>query len=183
MLCFVTGCRRAELLGLPWDNVDLEKGEIHIKQSLICIEGIPRISGFTKNYSSMRTIPIPKRIITLLCDWRQKQLAESLTPGYCNSNNLVFTQANGQWIIPNYFSRNFKNVLKRLRFPKTLHVHSIRHTWATNLIQNKVPITDIQVLGGWSRPNTLLNVYSHAIHETQVEAIHNLSDEIFSLLE
>ena len=58
--------------------------------------------------------------------------------------------------------------------PNTLHVHSVRHTWATNMIQCGIAITDVQALGGWSRPDTLLNIYAHTVKESQRKAVNKL---------
>lgn len=70
-----------------------------------------------------------------------------------------------------------KKRLKKLGLPQDLHIHSTRHTFATNLIHNKVAIVDIQKLGGWSSPDVLLNLYAHTLRESQIEAVNKLYEE------
>lgn len=69
----------------------------------------------------------------------------------------------------------FKRNLKKLNLPQKLKIHSIRHTVATTLIENNVPISDIQALGGWSTPRVLLDTYVHANNKNQKNLIDSLS--------
>lgn len=183
LFLFATGCRRSEILGLSWRNVDFAKNTIHICQGLILQDGQPFLHLGTKTEQSDRNIPIPTKLMELLKKWKEQTLAEkevAIQNGfeYKNDNDLVFVDKLGRCVKPNNFSRNFKDVIKNHNFPKDLHIHSIRHTWATDLIQKGVPIVDIQFLGGWSRPDTLLRVYAHELKETQVTAINELFDDM-----
>jgi len=93
----------------------------------------------------------------------------------------VFANKDGSPHNPSYFSRNFKNTIRRLGFcANELHLHSTRHTWATNMIQCGIAISDVQSIGGWSRPDTLLNIYSHTVKESQRKAMKKLYNELNS---
>lgn len=95
------------------------------------------------------------------------------------SSGSFFTSKDGSPYNPNYFSRNFKNLIKHMPFlSDNLHLHSTRHTWATNMLQCGATISDAQALGGWSRPDTLLNVYAHSVKESQRRAMKKLYKEI-----
>ena len=177
-LLFFLGCRRSELLGLSWDAIDLRRNVLQIRQVLVMEDGKPVIRQRTKTKASLRTIPFPTEIRAMLQDWREKQRKESEAEGYNNEYNLVFCNKDGSPHNPTYFSRNFKNTVKRLGFlPKELHVHSARHTWATNAMQCGIAITDAQYLGGWSKPDTLLNVYAHTVKDSQRKAMKKLFKE------
>ena len=179
VLLFFLGCRRSEILGLSWDAIDFRRSTLRIKQTLIMEKGQPMLKDRTKTKSSLRILPLPKEIKLMLQEHRQQQKEESKTPGYHNEHNLVFTNKDGTPHNPQYFSRNFKNAIKRLDFlPNSLHVHSTRHTWATNMIQCGIPITDAQHLGGWARPDILLNVYAHTVQEGQRKAMKKLFKEL-----
>ena len=93
---------------------------------------------------------------------------------YTNMYNLVFCTKKGDVYNPNNLLQNNEKRLKRLGLPKDLHIHSTRHTFATNLIHNKVAIVDIQKLGGWANPDILLNLYAHTLQESQIKAIDEL---------
>lgn len=175
VLLFYTGCRRGEILGLSWDNVHWRESYISIRKIAILEDNMPVIRERTKTIKSERVIPIPKEIKELLHEVQRRQRREKLDcPNWSNPYNLVFTNKNGSIYHPNYFSRNFKNALIRLGLSKKLHCHCTRHSWATNMIQIGIPITDVQAIGGWARPDILLNIYAHAVHKTHVKAMQKL---------
>ena len=178
VLLFFLGFRRSELLGLSWDSIDFRRNILKIRQSLILVKGKLVLQEKTKTKASIRTIPFPKEIKYILQEWRERQRFESKQPGYNNDYNLVFTNRDGTPHNPNNFSRNFKAMIKKLHFSPELHVHSVRHTWATNMIQLGIPITDVQAIGGWSRPDTLLNIYSHTVKKSQRKAMKKLYKEL-----
>ncbi len=180
ILFFYTGCRRGEILGLCWDNVYLDKRYICIRNTLIMIQGVPTFrKDHAKNDSSLRIIPLPSKICDMFKVWRDRQAREkACCETWHNPFDLVFTYKDGSAVNPAYFSRNFKNVCKALGFPPGYHLHSTRHTWATNMLQSGVSISDVQALGGWSSPEVLLNVYSHSFSETRRKAI----DTMFSVV-
>ena len=182
VLLFFLGLRREELLGLSWNQVDLKRNELVIQQVLVMEGGKPVLRDSTKTRASLRVIPFPQEIKLLLSDWRKQQKQEKeAVPGWCNPHNLVFTNKDGSPHNPVYFSRNFKNVVKRLDCcDDRLHVHSARHSWATNMVQSNAAITDIQSLGGWSRPDTLLNIYAHTVKKSQRKAMKKLYSELNS---
>lgn len=166
-LLFYTGCRRSEILGLSWDNIDFENKQLTIKQVLVIPENIPIIKKTPKTNSSYRTIPLHKDLLRDLKEYKKQHLSNNLY-------NLVFTDKSGNPYNPKNFSQNFKKQIKRLGLSSTLHVHSTRHTFATNLLQLKIPISDVQSLGGWSSSDVLLDIYAHAVKSTHRQAINKL---------
>lgn len=176
VLFFITGCRRGEILGLSWNNVNRRQNYIVIDQTLVIENGKPKLKRkHAKTEKSLRSIPIPKDVRLLFQEIEQRQRHEKKTvPGWNNPDNLVFTNANGSPVNPNYFSRNFKNAAKRVGLPADIHLHCTRHTWATDMIQCGAPISDIQALGGWTTPDMLLRIYSHSIHDSHRKAIMKL---------
>ena len=184
VLFFYTGCRRAELLGLTWDNVFLEDQYINIRNTLIMLKGAPVFKiNHAKNDTSLRSIPIPAKICEQFKKWREFQNKEKETcPEWNNLYNLVFTNSNGSPVNPSYFSRNFKNAAKLAGLPSDIHLHCTRHTWATNMLQSGVPISDVQALGGWSSPDILLNIYSHSFHDSQRKAMDTMFNAVSSMM-
>ena len=175
IILFFSGIRRSELLGLSWDNIDLRKNIIKINQTLVMLKGKPQLCLSTKTKNSIRNIPIPKDIKILLSELKKTQKEKQIS----NEHNLVFINNDGSPYNPNNFSRNFKNLLKKLGFNNKLHLHSTRHTWATNMVQLGVPITDIQHLGGWSDCSILLDIYAHSVNKSQRRATNKLFKQYF----
>jgi integrase len=176
-LLFYTGCRRSEVLGLRWENVDLDRSQIQIREVLVNIDGQAFLKKYPKTKASIRTIPIHSDLAKLLKEHKKKQeIEEKNCPTWDNRYNLVFTNKDGSPHSPSYFLHNFKNAIRRLGLPKNLRVHSTRHTFATNLLQLGVAISDVQHLGGWSDTRVVLEIYSHAVqasHRNAVELLYN----------
>lgn len=179
VLLFYLGLRRSEVLGLPWRNVDLVNKEITISQTLNVIRNKAILSPSTKTKSSIRTIPLADNLVELLKKWKERQDKEAATvKGYKNVHQLVFADKHGKPFNPTYFSHRFKLIVRQLdSCDNRLHVHSTRHTWATNMIHMGVSIPDVQALGGWSRPNVLLEIYSHTLRDSQKDAMTRLAEK------
>lgn len=176
LLMFYTGLRRGEVLGLSWNNINFKRNYVFISQILTMEEGKPVLyKNHAKTSRSIRLIPIPAQIKKeiLLIRSRQKEEKKDC-PDWSNPDGLVFCNKDGSPHNPNYFTRNFKNTLIRMGLPSDLHLHSTRHTWATNMVQLGIPLSDIQALGGWSRPDVLLRIYAHTLQESQKKAINKL---------
>ncbi len=174
-LLFYTGCRRGEILGLSWNNINFKTNYIVINQTLVVENNMPILKNRTKTQGSMRTIPIPHELKLELRFHQRKQADEKQNcSGWNNPENLVFVNTDGSPHHPKYFSRNFKETVKRLGFPASLHIHSARHTFATNMLQLGIPITDVQALGGWTTPTVLLSIYAHTVQKSHKKAILKL---------
>lgn len=177
-LLFNTGCRRSEILGLSWDCVNFKLCQIQIEKVLVNIDGKPVLKNYPKTKSSIRTIPLHPMIMKLLKEHKRKQAKEiNNNPDWYNEYNLVFVNKDGSPHSPTYFLHNFKNAIKKLKLPKSLRVHSTRHTFATNLLQLGVPISDVQSLGGWADTRVVLDIYAHAAPDSHRRAIKKLYEK------
>lgn len=174
ILFFYLGMRRSEIAGLSWNNINFTKNQLKVSQTVIIENGKPVLRNTTKTRTSIRVIPFPLEIHRILKDYQRKIKAEKIK----NEDDLVFIKKDGTGISPESFSRKFKQVCRKLGFSKKLHLHSARHTWATNMIQAGATITDIQALGGWSDASMLLNVYSHTVKQSQKRSMNKLVKEI-----
>ncbi|MBP2629471.1 MAG: hypothetical protein H6Q70_99 [Firmicutes bacterium] len=176
-LLFSTGCRRSEILGLTWDEIDFERDQISIQKVLVSVNGVPILKDYPKTTKSVRTIPVHPDILKMLKEHLKKQKAEIKADPNYQRNNLVFCNIDGSPHSPNYFLHNFKAAIRRLGLPNKLRVHSTRHTFATNLLQLGTSISDVQQLGGWSDTRVVLDIYSHSVRESQKTAIKKLFDK------
>lgn len=174
VLLFFTGCRRSEILGLSWNDIHFTDNTIFISQVLVVVNNKPCLKSIPKNRNSIRNIPVHKEIMAMLRAYKEEQDLYFTKHRYYNKYNLVFCTLKGDFYNPNNLLQNMKKRLKKLGLPTDLHIHSTRHTFATNLIHAKVAIPDIQKLGGWSSPDVLLNTYAHTLLPTQIKAVNNL---------
>lgn len=162
LLALATGMRRGELLGLKWEHVDLDKGVLRVRNSLEQTRGGLRIKG-PKTKAGRRAIKLAESSVALLRRHRRAQLQQRLELGIGGRPEMVFNNAYGDIVNPHTFSKKF------LALTKDIHCtfHTLRHTHASDLLRNGVPITTVARRLGHERPSTTLDVYSHMLPDDQ----------------
>lgn len=182
-LDLVSGLRLGELLGLTWDNIDLDDGIIQVKQSLACVydrrpDAMTKtkllLQDTTKTACGRRKVPIPKSAVEMLKEhkWVQgmeKQIAE----GIYEDNNFVFCTSIGTAITPRNAERSFVRLAKMAGITGA-NVHSLRHTYATRLFEKGVPAKTVSELLGHANVAHTLNVYTHVLPDTKSKAVQKL---------
>lgn len=167
MLGAFYGLRRSEILGLKWDAIDFANNTLTIRHTITScnLDGkqILIASDRTKTKSSMRTLPLVdgfrKKMLILRSDqdFHRKLCGRSYNTEYLG---YVCVDELGNLIKPNhvtdYFSRILRdNNLRRIRF------HDLRHSCASLLLANGVPMKQIQEWLGHSDFSTTANIYAH----------------------
>ena len=161
------GLRKSEVLGLKWDAIDFDQGTITIRHTVIgCnVDGKYQVvaKDTTKTKSSRRTLPLTPPIRTMLIRLRNQQEENRCLCGNCycrDYEGYICINEVGRRISPNFLSDNFvmileKNGLRRIRF------HDLRHSSASLLLANHVPLKQIQEWLGHSDFSTTANIYAH----------------------
>ena len=170
LLYATTGARRGELLALRWDDVDLEAGTISIRRS-VTEAGGEIIEGEPKTRSGKRTIAIDPASVAALRSQRKSQKVERLAAGpRWQDKDLVFSTAEGEWLLPNRVSSAFIAAVKRSGLP-TMSLHGLRHSFATiALVERKQPVTVVSSRLGHANVSITLDIYSHATSRQDEEA-------------
>jgi integrase len=161
LLLALTGLRIGELLALRRKHLDFSNGVIRVRETVY--EGR---FGAPKTRSSRRDVPMSGAARELLQGARR-------TGG---DQDLVFASRAGTPINPkNLASRELRPACRRLKLP-TVGWHSFRHTHGTLLTEVGESIKTTQAILGHSDLETTLNIYSHAIPESQRRAIERVSE-------
>lgn len=179
-----TGLRQGELLGLKWDNLDIDNKTLDVVQTIkpaILIDAKGNrtyeiIEQTTKNKNSRRNIPIPSSLIPLLKKHKTKQKKEKLKAGeFYVDNNLVFATELGKEIDASNLIRSYKRLLKKsnIQYRK---FHALRHTYATKLFERDVPLKTVQMLLGHSDISVTANIYTHVMPEKKIDAAEKIND-------
>jgi len=165
VLAIHTGMRRGELLGLRWDDIDLDSSSIRVRRTLTRPENGKRFAlGKPKTKKSCRTVRLTQRAVEALKRHRARQAEEKLKAGSLyQDQGLVFASVNGGLINPsNLRQRSFASLLKRADLPH-ITFHDLRHTCASLLFQRNVHPKFVQELLGHASVAITLDTYSHML--------------------
>lgn len=163
-----TGMRRGEVLGLKWDDLDLEAGKLHVVRALKKGAGTVAL-GATKTGRG-RAIALDAGTVTALREHRKAQLEERLACGSgWTETGLVFTLQDGHHVDPDGLTQRFARHVRESGLPR-IRLHDLRHTHATLALKAGVHPKVVQERLGHSSINVTLDTYSHAVPSMQADA-------------
>ncbi|MBR3809212.1 MAG: site-specific integrase [Clostridia bacterium] len=122
-----------------------------------------------KTKSSYRTLPLIPQVEEVLLAEKEKQeeMMRVMRRGYCKKyTDYICVDAIGVLIKPNYVTDHFKVVLKEKGL-KPVRFHDLRHSFASLLLANGVPMKMIQDWLGHSDMGTTANIYNHIDSESK----------------
>ena len=170
------GLRRSEALGLKWDAIDFQNNTITIRHTVTSctIDGkhVQVAKDTTKTKSSMRTLPLVPVFKEKLLKVKERQTEYKRVCGKCYDNRYleyICVDEMGTLVSPHYLTAAFpklldKNGLRRIRF------HDLRHSCASLLLANGVPMKQIQEWLGHSDFSTTANVYAHLDYNSKLSS-------------
>lgn len=161
-LLAATGMRRGEALGLRWQDVDLDAGEIRVVQQLSEYAGAMRFST-PKTASGARRVALDGATVTALREHRRRQLEERLAwgAGY-QDGGLVFAREDGTPLRPATVTRALADLAVAAGVPR-LTPHGLRHTWATLALASGVHPKVVADRLGHASVAVTLDRYSHVV--------------------
>ena len=168
LLALETGMRIGEISGLKWMDIDFKKRQIEVKRTLqrISVNEGPNktcvIETPPKNRQSQRIIPISPGVVELL-----KRLKETQQGEYVVSKN-------GKFVEPRTMNYRFKKLLKQLDI-QSYSFHALRHTFATNCLEQGVSIAAISSLLGHASIKMTLDVYTNSTLLEEHSAIERVT--------
>jgi integrase len=166
LLGVATGARLGELLALAWPDVDLEQGTMRIGRSRRIVGGEMQVKG-PKTEAGYRTVALGPTVIAALRRLRAEQAERRLAlgPDY-QDEDLVICKPDGRPYRPDSTSTQFRRFVDSIGLPKTVHVHTLRHSAASFLAAAGVPASDIAAQLGHRDGGALaLKVYIHPLTE------------------
>ena len=173
------GLRRSEALGLKWDTITIKhivtNAKIDGKCEIVCADR-------AKTKSSLRSLPLVSNIREKLLALREQQKENRRVCGNCYSkkyDGYVFVDAMGNIFNPRSVTANFSKLLEQNGL-RHIRFHDLRHSCASLLLANDVPLKQIQEWLGHSDIGTTVNIYSHLDYKSKITSA-NVMDNLLTL--
>jgi integrase len=176
-----TALRRAEVLGLKWQDIDLTTGVLQVRRILsrvptntpgrthVYVEAEP------KTKQSRRSVALAAFAVAALTTHRAKQLEAKVKAGAIwREHDYVFCTSLGTHLNPNEVVKEFKKLLKQGGLPD-IRFHDLRHSSASLLLSLGVHPKIVQELLGHTQISMTMDVYSHVLPVMHREAINTLN--------
>ena len=152
-VAFYTGLRLGELINMKWSWLDFFNRFISVKCS----------DDFLTKNKKERIVPMSDSVWLTLCN-RFKYNSPA-------QNDYVFYRVPGKKLYPQVISKQFKRVVRELSLSEKIHFHSLRHSFASLLVQRGVSLSVVKELLGHEDLATT-QIYSHLQQQNLREAIN-----------
>ena len=164
-----TGMRLGEICALKWEDIDWDQGTVTVRRTAQRLkqsgDGKTAVMvGLPKTRRSQRVLPIPRFLLDLFAARR----------GNISGNPYIFGKQDRP-AEPRTVQRHFRGLAQRLGF-SGVHFHTLRHTFATRLIELGVDARTVSDLMGHSSVTTTLNIYAHSLMQNRRSAIDRLAN-------
>lgn len=162
-LALITGARPSEYLALKWEDIDLTACKIQIRRTAYFQKGKGMLTkDSAKTLGSKRVITIDKETAKLLTLFKFKN-------GKRNSD-FIFTTKTGKLFTPCTIGNILKSYLAKLGINRDFCLYWLRHSCATYLLSQGLPVKDVSARLGHKSAFMTLNVYSHSLESNQTRA-------------
>jgi integrase len=176
------GLRRCEILGLKWDSIDFKKKTLSIERKVVSDydeNGQPKLVVETrlKTNSTRRTLPLIPHIEEMLLEKQEMDKRYKKLGGKnydTEFEGFICCDPFGKLISPNTVTHDFHDVIKKKGL-KMLRFHDLRHSCASLLLANDIPMKAIQEWLGHATFNITANLYSHLEYNAKVASAETIS--------
>jgi len=179
-LALVTGMRQMELLGLKWQDLDQARGILHVSRQL-ARSGGRMVDQKTK--AAKRSIQVGAGTLKVLNEHYQEQSKERFEASdQWRETDLIFTSSIGTAVnYKNMLERSFKPLIKAAGVPE-IRFHDLRHTAASLMLNQGVPIFKVSKILGHARPSITSDIYGHVVPNA-MDGIGDMMDELITPIE
>ncbi len=179
VLAVSAGLRQGELLGLRWQDVDLESGTLSVRRQLTRSKENGLRFTELKSKKSRRSIRLATSAIEALRRHRSAQNEERLRLGRLwKDQDLVFANRTGAPLdVGNLTNYSFRPLLERAELPR-IRFHDLRHTCATLLLSRNVNPKIVQEMLGHANISETMDTYSHVLPSMQETAVSAMEEAL-----
>lgn len=183
LLLLTTGLRRGEALGLRWRDLDLDAGRLSVRQSVVILAGkkgekARPVIQEPKSKAAKRTIDLDPATVAALRAHKDRQAFARKKATVWHDTDLVFCTGSGGILNPHNVLRNFAALVKAADVP-SIGVHDLRHTHATFLLLDGVPLKFVSERLGHAKTSITLDTYAHVLPGFQHLAVESIGAALF----
>jgi integrase len=183
LLLLSTGLRRGEALGVRWRDIDLDRATLSVRQSVVILAGkdgekARPVIQEPKSQAAKRTIDLDPATVVALRSHKDRQAFQRRAATFWDDNALMFCADNGRILNPNNVLRNFDAIVERADVPR-IDMHDLRHTHATFLLLDGVPVTLVSKWLGHAKVSITLDTYSHILPGFEHRAVESIGAALF----
>ncbi len=154
-VAFYTGLRLGELINMKWSWIDFNQNHIVVTCS----------DDFQTKSKKERIIPMSKKVRSILINRIQL--------GLHNNNEFVFYHFKGRKLHQETISKQFKDAVRKANLNDKIHFHTLRHSFASMLVQRGVSLYVVKELLGHEDLSTT-QIYSHLQKQNLMDAVNLL---------
>lgn len=182
LLAGAMGLRRSEALGVRWSRIDWEKRTVLLDTKIVEYRenGKKKVEPVEemKNKSSRRTLPLPDPVVEMLQVQKEhREVYRKMFHGSYNTQYLDYVCVNqlGELLRPSYVTDHFRELLEKYGL-RHIRFHDLRHTFASLLINQDVPLINVSNFLGHSDLSTTANIYAHLDKASKQASADVISD-------
>ena len=183
-----TGMRVGEVLGLTWNCVDFQKRFISVEKTLTYLPGDGKVANYQfnkpKTPAGFRKIPMTQKVYDVLMIQKDRQA--TITAVYAPKEgfeDLVFTSKTNYPLNAANIKSSINYIVNRINYDhkddefyfEHLTFHGLRHTFATNCIENGMAPKTLQKILGHNSLEMTMDLYCHVREETLVDEMAKIA--------
>lgn len=190
-LVLFTGLRLGELLGLRWEDLDIQSNLLHICRTLNRLNKVkkPTIPGENrteiviqppKSQNSIRSVPLLPAVMQDLLNWRNVQRSDQAIAGeQYQDSGMIVTNPFGGFIEPRTFKDQYNQILT-LAGLRHFTFHALRHTFASRAMEQGMEAKTLSVLLGHASVSFTMDTYAHVLTDYKRESMA-LMEDLYSM--
>jgi integrase len=171
MISLFTGLRLGEVLALRWGRIDLDRKVIEVREALEETKAHGIRFKVPKTKAGRRDITVPDLLVETLREFRKEQLEIriKLGAGKLRDDALLFAGVDGALPSQKRYSKAWSDFADQVEMPEVAF-HNLRHTHASQLIDEGVDIVTISKRLGHAKPDITLRIYAHLFRKDDGKA-------------